>query len=171
MIGQGTSESEAADVAVTEPNGQEAVEVAADEGPSVPGGDYGRVIIAVVLLALVLAALGFILIDYRARVLKSQAAAAAKASAVRVIPKPIAPAKPATATTAPKAPAAGGTIVVLVDGVNFREHPNGSARIISTLPKGTKLTYVAQQGSWFNATAPDGAKGWLTASPQYVERQ
>jgi hypothetical protein len=147
------------------------VEVVGESHPA----DYSYVIratVALVLLGLVVIALAGIIVDYRARVMRSAAAAAAKTASKHTV-KPSVPttsSKPATRTPS-KAPAAGRTIVVLVDGVNFRERPSGSAKIISALRGGTKLTLVEEQSGWYRATTSDGVSGWLTSSSQYVKRQ
>ena len=151
------------------------VEVVGENQPA----DYShlvRVVVAVVLLGLVVVAFAGIIVDYRARVMRNAAVAAAKAKAKAVATHPVKPSVPTTASkpatrTPTKAPAAGGTIVVLVDGVNFREQPSGSARIINALRGGTKLTFIEEQGSWYHASTSDGVSGWLTSSSQYVKRQ
>ena len=125
---------------------------------------------ALVLLAIVLVSLVVIFVDYRARVVRDTPAPRAKKTVVTAA-KPSKPASSSVAATATAKPVGGGTLVILIDGVNFRQQPSGSARILRTLNKGTKLTFIEQSGSWYHGATPDGVRGWLTNSSQYVKRQ
>jgi len=153
---------------MTEPEPATA-DIGMDNGQDRGGSRLLRIAVALVLLGIVLIVLAGIFIDYRARVMRNAARDAAKTTAVR----PVQPSKPASSTTAPtsKPAPAGKTIVVLVDAVKFRQRASGSSRILSTLRKGAKLTFIEQQGSWFHASDADGVRGWLTSSSQYVKRQ
>ena len=128
-----------------------------------------RLAAALVLLGVVLVALAGIFIDYQARVMRNAARNSPNSSAVQ----PASPSKSASASATPtsKPTPTGKTIVVLVDGVNFRQRPSGSSGIITTLTKGAKLTLIEQEGDWFHASTDSGVRGWLTSSSQYVERQ
>jgi len=147
------------------------VDIETKEGRVFGGWRFLRVAVALALLGLVLTVLAGIFVDYRARVVRNAAHDAAVATAVL----PVQPSKPSSSSTAPtstsKPARSGKTIVVLIDGVNFRQRPSGSSRVLSALRKGAKLAFIEQQGAWFHASDADGVRGWLTSSSQYVKRQ
>ena len=86
------------------------------------------------------------------------------------------PDAPATSTVdaTKTAPATGSpsvarkTVLVLIDGLNFRKKPETGSATIRGLKKGEKLTLVKAQEDWYQVRDSDGAVGWVAAKPQYV---
>ncbi len=70
----------------------------------------------------------------------------------------------------PSAPT-GKSVIVLTDGLNFREEAGPSAKVIRGLKKGEKLTLVSEKPDWYEVQASDGVKGWISASPTYSRIQ
>jgi SH3-like domain-containing protein len=68
--------------------------------------------------------------------------------------------------TAP--PAAGPTVLVLTDGLNFREKPDATGASIRGLKKGETFVLVSQSGSWLELSDAAGQIGWVNNNPQYV---
>ncbi len=62
-------------------------------------------------------------------------------------------------------------VVVRTDGLNFRKEPAQDATVIRGLDKGEKLTYLKEDGGWFQVQDADGVKGWISSKPQYAELQ
>jgi uncharacterized protein YgiM (DUF1202 family) len=68
------------------------------------------------------------------------------------------------------APAASkGTVIVLIDGLNFRTGPSKSGDLIRGLDEGEKLTYVGTEDGWYKVTTADGETGYVSASTQYTK--
>ncbi|MBE0476723.1 MAG: SH3 domain-containing protein [Coriobacteriia bacterium] len=61
----------------------------------------------------------------------------------------------------------GPTVVVKVDGLNFRREPDKNASVIRGLSSGERLELLKTEGGWHYAEDSDGEKGWLYASEQY----
>lgn len=72
-----------------------------------------------------------------------------------------------TSTGDAPAPATPKTITVLVDGLNLRVQPSDDSDRIRSLEAGTKLTYVATEGSWYKVKDPDGKVGYISSNTQY----
>jgi N-acetylmuramoyl-L-alanine amidase len=71
------------------------------------------------------------------------------------------------ASESPAAASAGATVVVLVDGLNLREEPDGDAKTIQGLDKDEKVVLVKQEGKWYEVKTAKGKTGWISASPSY----
>ena len=71
---------------------------------------------------------------------------------------------------------AGGTdappqvLIVSVDGLNFREQPDGQSKAIRGLSKGERVTLVATQGDWYKVEDSKGVIGYITSNPTYTEK-
>ncbi len=74
----------------------------------------------------------------------------------------------ATAPPADAAAATGPTVLILVDGLNFREQPDATGANIRGLKKGEKFILVSQTGSWLELQDASGQNGWVNNNPQYV---
>jgi hypothetical protein len=74
----------------------------------------------------------------------------------------------ATAPPADAAPAAGPTVLILVDGLNFREQPDATGANIRGLKKGETFILVSKTGSWLELQDASGQNGWVNNNPQYV---
>lgn len=72
-----------------------------------------------------------------------------------------------TATsTAP--PAAVQSVLVLIDGLNFRSKPDATGTSLRGLRKGEKLIVVGKTGTWLHLQDTNGAVGWVVYNPQYL---
>lgn len=71
----------------------------------------------------------------------------------------------------PQPPAAEKNGVATIDGLNVRRGPGVSNEAIGSVPKGTKLTILANAAnradSWLQVRTPFGATGWVSA--RYVQ--
>jgi len=74
---------------------------------------------------------------------------------------------PATGTSK-AVKSASSTVVVLIDGLNFRVNPAADAKAIRGLSKGDKLTFVAKKDNWYQVKDAKNAVGWVTADSQYT---
>ncbi|MBM7589974.1 SH3 domain-containing protein [Brevibacillus fulvus] len=84
------------------------------------------------------------------------------APAASVVPPTIAPATvPAPASSSTPAAPAVRTATVAADNVNLRTGANTGSAIIATLPIGTALTVLDQQGDWYQVKTGDGKTGWM----------
>ena len=63
------------------------------------------------------------------------------------------------------------TVVVMTDGLNFRENPEKGSDVIRGLDKGEKLVLVEKKGDWYHVKDSDGNEGWISASPSYSKIQ
>lgn len=79
-------------------------------------------------------------------------------------------AQPPTETKT-EAPAKTRVVVVKTDGLNFRKEPSQDANVIRGLDKGEKLTYLREDGGWFQVQDSEGVKGWISSKSQYAELQ
>ena len=77
----------------------------------------------------------------------------------------------ATANATATAPPAdtGKTVIVLTDGLNFRENPDALGVSIRGLKKGETFILVSQNGSWLEIRDASGKSGWVNNNPQYVK--
>jgi uncharacterized protein YgiM (DUF1202 family) len=62
-------------------------------------------------------------------------------------------------------------VVVLTDGLNFREQPDSDSNEIRALDKGDKLVYIKKQGNWYQVEDDDGTRGWVSARADYSKVQ
>jgi uncharacterized protein YgiM (DUF1202 family) len=75
----------------------------------------------------------------------------------------------ATAEATSTAPAATGqTVLILTDGLNFRENPDATGATIRGLKKGEQFVLVSANGSWLEIKDASGKNGWVNNNPQYV---
>lgn len=91
------------------------------------------------------------------------------------------PGTEATATPAPTESENGGeapetseppseaskTVIVLTDGLNFREEPSSKANVIRGLDEGEKLSLIEEKSGWYYVEDEDGTKGWISAKSSY----
>lgn len=64
-----------------------------------------------------------------------------------------------------------GTVIVLIDGLNFRTEPSKGGDLIKGLDEGTKLTYIETSEGWYKVRTAEGKVGYVSASGQYTELQ
>ena len=74
----------------------------------------------------------------------------------------------ATGTSSSSKAAKSSTVLVMIDGLNFRVSPAADAKTIRGLSKGDKLTFVAKKGTWYQVRDAKGTVGWVTADSQYT---
>lgn len=60
-------------------------------------------------------------------------------------------------------------VVVMIDGLNFRESPEQNATTIRGLDKGTRLLLLQERAGWYEVRAEDGTTGWLSGNPTYTK--
>lgn len=63
---------------------------------------------------------------------------------------------------------AGGKVIVLIDGLNFRTAPERDSELIRGLSEGEELAYIETKDGWYKVKASDGTEGWVSASEQYT---
>ncbi len=63
----------------------------------------------------------------------------------------------------------GATVVVLIEGLNFRKEPSREGELIRGLNRGTELVYLETVDGWYRVRTEDGTEGFVSASPQYTE--
>lgn len=61
------------------------------------------------------------------------------------------------------------TVVVLIEGLNFRTAPSRDADLIHGLNKGDRLLYIATEDGWYKVKTQDGKEGYVSSSGQYTE--
>lgn len=74
---------------------------------------------------------------------------------------------PAEAESNDASPSA--TVIVLVDGLNFRKEPSGGADLIKGLAEGAELELIATENGWHKVKDADGTTGYVSASDQYTK--
>jgi len=79
------------------------------------------------------------------------------------------PAEGAEQPTGQEAGSSGATVVVLIEGLNFRKEPSREGELIRGLGKGTQLVYLETVDGWYRVRSEDGTEGYVSASPQYTE--
>jgi uncharacterized protein YgiM (DUF1202 family) len=62
-----------------------------------------------------------------------------------------------------------GTVIVLIDGLNFRTAPSKSGDLIRGLDEGTELVYLGTEQDWYKVQTSDGKVGYVSSSQQYTE--
>lgn len=60
-------------------------------------------------------------------------------------------------------------LVVLTDGLNFRERPSRGGNAIRELDKGETLILIKKEGDWYNVEDSKGVKGWISADSTYTK--
>ncbi|HET6497975.1 MAG TPA: SH3 domain-containing protein [Coriobacteriia bacterium] len=63
----------------------------------------------------------------------------------------------------------GQEVVVLIEGLNFREEPSRDGELIRGLGRGTRLTHLQTADGWHRVKDADGVEGYVSANPQYTE--
>lgn len=61
-----------------------------------------------------------------------------------------------------------GTVVVLVNGLNFRAEPSGSAELLDGFADGVELDYLATENGWFKVRDSKGRVGYVSAQEQFA---
>lgn len=69
------------------------------------------------------------------------------------------------------ASASGKTVVVTIEGLNFRREPSRDGELIRGLGRGTRLEHLATENGWYHVRDDAGVEGYVSASPQYTELQ
>lgn len=59
-------------------------------------------------------------------------------------------------------------VLILIDGLNFREKPDATGANIRGLKKGERFILIAQNGTWLNVQDTTGKAGWINNNAQYV---
>lgn len=67
--------------------------------------------------------------------------------------------------------ASGSSVVVLIEGLNFRKEPSREGELIRGLARGTRLVHLTTQDGWHHVKDDKGVEGYVSASPQYTEVQ
>lgn len=63
------------------------------------------------------------------------------------------------------------TVVVLTDGLNFRESPDQDSNVIRGLDEGETLVLVKKSSGWYQVEDDEGTKGWVSGSSEYTKVQ
>ena len=61
------------------------------------------------------------------------------------------------------------TVIVLIEGLNFRTAPSRDADLIRGLGKGDELTHLETSDGWYKVRDSDGNEGYVSASSQYTQ--
>jgi len=127
-----------------------------------------------VILALV--ALAFLLLTVRGWWTEYESASQGTGSTAvpaetSATPEPT-PVTPAPEVTLPQEPVEDvQVLVVLTDGLNFREGPDNDSIAIRGLDKGEKVTVVKKDDGWYQVTTDQGETGWITDNPSYTRTE
>lgn len=72
----------------------------------------------------------------------------------------------------PEAEESLGTVIVLVNGLNFRKEASSDSEQIRGLATDTRLDLLGEDGDWYKVRDSDGVVGYVSSSSQYtrVER-
>ncbi len=70
---------------------------------------------------------------------------------------------------APDEAESAGTVVVLIEGLNFRREPSRDGELIRGFGRGTRLEYLDTVEGWYHVRDEQGVEGYVSASPQYTE--
>jgi hypothetical protein len=65
----------------------------------------------------------------------------------------------------------GGTVIVLIEGLNFRREPSREGELIRGLSRGTRLEHLGTADAWHHVRDDAGVEGYVSASEQYTEVQ
>ncbi|MDY0087285.1 MAG: SH3 domain-containing protein [Coriobacteriia bacterium] len=66
---------------------------------------------------------------------------------------------------------AKGTVVVLIEGLNFRKEPSRDGTLIRGLSRGTRLVLLETVDGWHHVKDDTGVVGYVSSSTQYTEVQ
>ncbi len=61
-----------------------------------------------------------------------------------------------------------GTVVVLVNGLNFRSAASGSSELIDGFADGVELDYLGTESGWYKVRDSQGRVGYVSAGEQYT---
>jgi hypothetical protein len=67
--------------------------------------------------------------------------------------------------------ASGATVLVLIEGLNFRKEPSREGELIRGLSRGTRLEHLGTADGWHHVRDDAGVEGYVSASEQYTEVQ
>jgi hypothetical protein len=67
--------------------------------------------------------------------------------------------------------ASGGTVIVLIEGLNFRKEASREGELIRGLTRGTRLEHIETLDGWYRVKDDSGVEGYVSSSPQYTELQ
>lgn len=70
-----------------------------------------------------------------------------------------------------KSTAKQATVVVLIDGLNFRSAPKDDADPIRGLDKGERLELLGSREGWYQVRDSDGQAGWVSNNPSYTKTE
>jgi uncharacterized protein YgiM (DUF1202 family) len=59
-------------------------------------------------------------------------------------------------------------LVVSVDGLNFRQAPDGQSKTLRGLSKGDRLTVLGTEGGWYKVEDSKGVIGYITSNASYT---
>lgn len=77
----------------------------------------------------------------------------------------------ATGKTSPSATgseSAGKTVIVKIEGLNFRVDPKAGAAVHRGLDKGERLTWLETRDGWYKVKDGAGRVGYVSANEQYT---
>lgn len=63
------------------------------------------------------------------------------------------------------------TVIVLIDGLNFRSAPRDDATPMRGLDKGERLRLLGERDGWYEVRDSDGQTGWVSANPSYTKTE
>ena len=112
-----------------------------------------RALAGVLVLVILVATVSGWWSDYKKATPKAGPVAAPAATAATETPQPDAPMQ---------------TVLILTDGLNFREQPDATGASIRGLKKGEKFVLVSKSGGWLELEDASGQVGWVNNNPQYV---
>lgn len=73
--------------------------------------------------------------------------------------------------TSPADAPAGKTVVVLVDGLNFRTTASRDGELIRGLDADERLTLLGEESGWLKVRDSAGVEGFVSASSQYTRTE
>ncbi|PKQ21304.1 MAG: hypothetical protein CVT66_00450 [Actinobacteria bacterium HGW-Actinobacteria-6] len=59
------------------------------------------------------------------------------------------------------------TVIVVAEGLNFRENPDTGSKVIKKLKRGTSLDLLETRSGWYRVMDADGDEGWIASGTQY----
>lgn len=62
----------------------------------------------------------------------------------------------------------GATVVVTIEGLNFRREPSTDAGLIRGLGRNDRLEHLETVDGWYRVRDSEGAEGYVSANPQYT---
>lgn len=124
-----------------------------------------RVVALIVVVALAWIAWGYYG-DYRTAARSAKNAPSASSGATGTVDATGTPASGEGSSTPTKAKPA---VLVLAEGLNLRQKPMTSAKIIKKLKKGISLELLETANGWYRVRDPEGDEGWVAAGGNYTE--